>query len=236
MGFARKDVEATKKMEKKFVRYPEGAEKYSLGLTKFQALAKEAKQSIKLIKQLQLTVRYLKNIWKHSESIKILREKIREKEAKLMKDQLDGLDLYVAGKASVNDTFDRYMSTKYNLRESTKSSYLYTYDHYVRDTFGKKRIAEIKYSDVLQLYYYLLNETKISLGTLDTVHCLLHPTFQLAVRDEIIRNYDLCIWYSDCGIYKLADKCIAWLRYVFKTDTWSCDWKLMYCRLWWTDQ
>lgn len=161
---------------------------------------------------------------------------LREKEAKLMKDQLDGLDLYVAGKASVNDTFDRYMSTKYNLCESTKSSYLYTYDHYVRDTFGKKRIAEIKYSDVLQLYYYLLNETKISLGTLDTVHCLLHPTFQLAVRDEIIRNYDLCIWYSDCGIYKLADKCIAWLRYVFKTDTWSCDWKLMYCRLWWTDQ
>ena len=113
---------------------------------------------------------------------------LREKEAKLMKDQLDGLDLYVAGKASVNDTFDRYMSTKYNLRESTKSSYLYTYDHYVRDTFGKKRIADIKYSDVLQFYYYLLNEVKISLGTLDTVHCFLHPTFQLAVRDEIIRN------------------------------------------------
>lgn len=113
---------------------------------------------------------------------------LREKEAKLMKDQLDGLDLYVAGKASVNDTFDRYMSTKYNLRESTKSSYLYTYDHYVRDTFGKRRIADIKYSDVLQFYYYLLNEVKISLGTLDTVHCLLHPTFQLAVRDEIIRN------------------------------------------------
>ena len=41
MGFARKDVEATKRCEKKFVRYQEGAEKYSLGLTKFQALAKE---------------------------------------------------------------------------------------------------------------------------------------------------------------------------------------------------
>ena len=48
MGFARKDVEATKKMEKKFVRYPEGAEKYSLGLTKFQALAKEAKAVYKI--------------------------------------------------------------------------------------------------------------------------------------------------------------------------------------------
>lgn len=65
-----------------------------------------------------------------------------------MKDQLDGLDLYVAGKASLNDTFDRYMSAKYNL----------------------------------------LNQKEISLGTLDSIHCLLHPTFQLAVRDEIIRK------------------------------------------------
>ena len=113
---------------------------------------------------------------------------LREKEAKLMKDQLDGLDLYVAGKASLNETFDRYMSAKYNLRESTRSAYEYTYDHYVRDTFGRKRIAEIKYSDVLQFYYYLLNQKERSLGTLDSIHCLLHPTFQLAVRDEIIRK------------------------------------------------
>ena len=39
-----------KKWEKKFVRYPEGAEKYSLGLTKFQALAKEAKAVYKIDK------------------------------------------------------------------------------------------------------------------------------------------------------------------------------------------
>ena len=113
---------------------------------------------------------------------------LREKEEKLLKDQLDGLDIYVAGKATLNETFDRFISTKYNLRESTRSSYIYTYDHYVRETFGLKRIAEIKYSDVLQFYYHLLNQQGISLGTLDSVHCLLHPTFQLAVRDEIIRK------------------------------------------------
>ena len=112
---------------------------------------------------------------------------LREKEAKLMKDQLDGLDLYVAGKASVNDTFDRYMSTKYNLRESTRSSYFYTYDHYVRDTFGNKRIAEIKYSDVLQFYQHLLKGKEMQINTLETIHTVLHPTFQLAVRDNIIR-------------------------------------------------
>lgn len=113
---------------------------------------------------------------------------LREKEQQLQRDQLDGLDLYVAGKATVNDTFDRYMTTKYDLRDSTRNGYLYTYDHFVRDNFGLKKIIDIKYSDVLQYYHYLLDEKGIALGTLDSVHCLLHPTFQLAVRDDIIRK------------------------------------------------
>lgn len=37
---------------------------------------------------------------------------LREKEARLTKDQMDGLDIYVAGKATVNFVFDRYMSLK----------------------------------------------------------------------------------------------------------------------------
>ena len=113
---------------------------------------------------------------------------LREKEKQLTKDQLDGLDIYVAGKATINDTFDRYLSTKGKLRETTRSNYLYVYDHFIRDTFGKKKIAEVKYSDVLQFYLYLLDVENLALGTLDSVHTLLHPTFQLAVRDEIIRK------------------------------------------------
>ena len=50
MGYSRKDVEVTKQMAKKFVRYQEGAELYSLGLTKFQELAKEAKAVYKIDK------------------------------------------------------------------------------------------------------------------------------------------------------------------------------------------
>ena len=95
---------------------------------------------------------------------------LREKEQKLMRDQLDGLDVYAAGKATINDTFDRYMATKYDLRESTRSNYLYTYDHFIRDDFGRKKIVDIKFSDVLHYYYYLLNEKDIALGTLDSIH------------------------------------------------------------------
>jgi len=113
---------------------------------------------------------------------------LREKEAKLTKDQLDGLDVYVAGRATVNFVFDRYIALKNNLRSTTKSNYLYMYDHFVRHTFGNRRIAEIKYSDVVQFYNYLLDTEKLQVNTLETIHTVLHPTFQLAVRDEIIRK------------------------------------------------
>ena len=57
-GYARKDVEKTKKIAKKFVRYQEGAELYSIGLTKFQELAKEAKAVYKIDKVALVTVSY----------------------------------------------------------------------------------------------------------------------------------------------------------------------------------
>ncbi len=113
---------------------------------------------------------------------------LRKKEDQLKRDQLDGLDLYTSGRATINDTFDRYISTKYELRDSTRSNYLYMYDRFVRDTFGMKRLTDVKFSDVLQFYYYLVNECGVAYNTLDTVHGLLHPTFQLAVRDDIIRK------------------------------------------------
>ena len=113
---------------------------------------------------------------------------LRRKEQELLKAQLDGLDVYTAGNASINFVFDRYISLKQHLKDSTRSGYIYTYNHFVRKDFGKKKIADIKYSDVVQYYLYLLKDKNIALGTLDSIHCLLHPTFELAVRDDIIRK------------------------------------------------
>ena len=48
MGYKKRDYENSKQFAKKFVRYPEGAAKYSIGLTKFQELAKEAKSVYKV--------------------------------------------------------------------------------------------------------------------------------------------------------------------------------------------
>lgn len=113
---------------------------------------------------------------------------LRQKEDKLKRDQLDGLDVYVAGKATINFVFDRYISTKYDLRKTTRANYEYTYDHFVRGEFGKKLICDVKYSDIRYFYYHLLNDLHLKPATVDNVHTVLHPTFQLAVRDNIIRN------------------------------------------------
>ena len=113
---------------------------------------------------------------------------LRDKEKQLMKDQLDGLDVYLAGSADINYVFDRYMSTKTELRRTTYANYMYIYDHFVRETFGKRKIAEIRYSEVLYFYYHLLNVENIQINTLETIHTVLHPTFELAVRDDVIRK------------------------------------------------
>ena len=113
---------------------------------------------------------------------------LREKEKQLIKDQLDGLDIYVAGKANLNDTFDRYMSTKCKLRETTRSNYIYIYDRFVRDTFGKKKIAEVKYSDVLQFYLHLLNVDDLSLvHWIRYILCCIQP-FSWRFEYEVIRK------------------------------------------------
>lgn len=54
----------------------------------------------------------------------------------------------------------------------------------MRDTFGKRRIATIKYSDVKEFYNWLMFEQGMKANTLDNVHTQLHPTFDLAVRDD----------------------------------------------------
>jgi len=101
---------------------------------------------------------------------------LRDKEKELLKDQLDGLDVYAAGNSDLNFVFDRYISTKTDLRSTTYTNYTYMYNHFVRDTLGKQKIGEIKYSDVLHYYLYLIKEKDIQVNTLETVHwsCIRH--------------------------------------------------------------
>lgn len=112
---------------------------------------------------------------------------LRDKEKQITKDILDGIDLYAGAKANINLVFDRYISTKTELRSTTMSNYVYTYDRYVRKGFGKSKIVDVRYSDVL-VFYNALYDRGLKVNTIESIHSVLHPTFQMAVRDNVIRN------------------------------------------------
>ena len=114
-------------------------------------------------------------------------EDLRDRERELQRNKVDRLETYVMAKADVNYVFDRYIATKSELRSTTMTNYVYTYDRYVRKGFGRKQIAEVRYSDVLT-YYQALLERGLSVSTVESVHCVLHPTFQMALRDHVIRS------------------------------------------------
>jgi len=113
---------------------------------------------------------------------------LREREEEIQSDLRDGMNIYLKGRATVNQVFDRYISVKSHLKDSTKANYTYMYNHFIRESFGSRKIGDICYSDVYQFYNYLLDEEELSLNTLTNIHSLLHPTFNLAVRDNVIRN------------------------------------------------
>lgn len=91
------------------------------------------------------------------------------------------------GKESLNFFFDKYIGTKFELKQSTRTNYKYMYDKFVRDEIGKKQISKIKYSDIKKFYIHLIQEYGLKLNTLEIVNTVVHPTFTMAVRDDIIR-------------------------------------------------
>ncbi len=112
---------------------------------------------------------------------------LREKEEEIRKDISDCLDTYVRGKATINYVFDRYIKLRNELKSTTIWNYTYTYDRYVRDGFGHRKIADVKYSDI-RVFYNDLIKKGYSISTVDNVNSVIHPTFEMAVRDDIIRK------------------------------------------------
>ena len=113
---------------------------------------------------------------------------LRKKEQKIRRDLEDGLDPQRAERITVNDVFDSYIKQKYDLKPTTRVSYIYTYDHFVRDTFGRRKLSKVRYTDVKEFYYSLIVEQGLSPATVDNVHTQLHPAFTMAVRNGLIRT------------------------------------------------
>lgn len=115
-------------------------------------------------------------------------ESLREKIKKITRDMDDGVVSSLQSKVTLNDMFDLYMSGKQELKQSTRGNYNYMYKKYVHDTLGKRKMVNIKYSDIRAFYISLIREKGFKPNSMEIINTILHPIFTLAVRDGIIRT------------------------------------------------
>ena len=113
---------------------------------------------------------------------------LRELERRIERDRQDGINTALAEKLTLNAFFEDYINNKPGLKQSTRTNYKYMYKKYVSDSLGLKKISQIKYSDILKFYNYLITDIGFKPRSMEVLHTILHPIFTIAVRDGYIRT------------------------------------------------
>ncbi|MBR2275276.1 MAG: site-specific integrase [Lachnospiraceae bacterium] len=111
-------------------------------------------------------------------------KELRRKEEDILKDRMDGI-LSEKG-MTMDDIFFTYIDRKHTLKSATICNYRYLYEHYVRPELGRRQITGFCYSDICN-FYNELAELGLSANTISNIHTLLHPIFDTAVKDRMIR-------------------------------------------------
>ena len=113
-------------------------------------------------------------------------QELRQREKEVERDKLDGLHTS-RKRTTVNDFYDVWKANKTGLKQNTYSNYVWMYETFVSQTLGKRRIAEVKESDIAAFYKDLF-EKGIAVNTLDNIQTVLHQVFHTAFKDDAIRR------------------------------------------------
>ena len=114
-------------------------------------------------------------------------DKLREIEEQVIVDHYDGIRSDIKS-LTVNYMFDLWCQLKKGIKDSTFKNYIYMYETFVRATFGRKRLVDVKKSDVKRFYNRLVDDRGLKISTVDNVHNVLYQVFQIAVEDNMIRS------------------------------------------------
>lgn len=112
---------------------------------------------------------------------------LRDLEMDIMKDLVDGINTHGSKQITLNDYFEKYISSKSRLKETTRRNYIYRYNAHIRDSIGNLSIGEIRYSDIKSFYNKLIDDGK-SINVVKDINTFLHPVFTMAVKDDHIRK------------------------------------------------
>ena len=117
-----------------------------------------------------------------------LRE-LREKEKAIQNLRDSGIN-YAAGKITVIELVERYISLKQGVRYNTKVGYNFVRNLIRQEDFGYRPIRDIKVSDAQQWIMKLHGDGK-GYSTITSVRDVVKPAFQMACNEDIIRKNPL---------------------------------------------
>ena len=112
---------------------------------------------------------------------------LRALKKEIEKDLMDGINTYNS-KTTLNDFYEEYIEEKRELKPSTRANYKYMYKKYVSEELGKRKLADIKYSDVKRFYNQLISEKGFKPNSMEIINTIVNPIFKVAVRDGYIRS------------------------------------------------
>ena len=113
-------------------------------------------------------------------------KELREKEKEIQKQLDDGID-YAAGKITVVQLLERYISLKQGVRYNTKVGYNFVLNLIKKEDFGYRQIRDIKVSDAQKWIMKLHSDGK-GYSTITSVRGVVKPAFQMAYNEDIIRK------------------------------------------------
>lgn len=112
---------------------------------------------------------------------------LRKQEKQINRDLDDNIDT-VGAEITLNEQFDKYISLKTQICNSTKQNYIDLWNGNLRENvLGNKRLCDIKKSDILR-FYNSLSERGLKYSTIKSFNCMISPCLDLAVDDDVIRK------------------------------------------------
>lgn len=113
-------------------------------------------------------------------------EELRQKEVAIQQELNVGVN-YAAGKMTVIELLERYISLKQGVRYNTKVGYNFVLNLVKQEDFGYRKIKDIRVSDA-QLWFIKLHNDGKRYSTLTSVRGVIKPAFQMAYNEDVIRK------------------------------------------------
>lgn len=87
---------------------------------------------------------------------------------------------------TLNDYWEKYLSLKCEVAESTLVTYIYMYNKHIRTDLGKRLVTAIREPDVKKFYIRKIGEGGLSISYVEHMANIIEPVLELAVKEGLI--------------------------------------------------